>query len=93
MKRKKSQLRGKGMMIFRVLAAAVLAFLSLAGFSAANAQYHEGACGGAVMGYDHRAYPCRPDRKPVCEQSTGRCVCLLRRECGAQRDEGWYDKE
>lgn len=78
-------------MIFRVFVAAAFAFLSLAILSAANAQYSDGACGGVITGYDRRAYPCHPDRKPVCEQSTGRCVCLLRRECGAKQNEGWYD--
>ncbi len=67
--------------------AAALACLSFA----ANAQYTEGACGGVMRGFDGRGYPCAPDRKPVCEQSSGRCVCLQRRDCGARRDEGWYD--
>jgi hypothetical protein len=68
-------------------AAAALAFLSFA----ANAQYAEGACGGVMRGFDGRGYQCASDRKPVCEQGSGRCVCLQRRDCGARRDEGWYD--
>jgi len=73
-------------MIFRALAAAV-AFLALA--TTADAQYAAGACGGIMRGYDGRQYPCEATRKPVCEQSTGRCVCLARRECGARYDENF----
>jgi len=54
---------------------------------AQHAGYSEGACGGVMKGYDSRSYTCEPDRKPVCEQSTGRCVCLARRECGSKTDE------
>jgi hypothetical protein len=42
-----------------------------------------------MTGYDRRAYTCESGRKPVCEQSTGRCVCLLRTECGAKRNENF----
>jgi hypothetical protein len=66
-------------MILRILMAAAFTFVSLA----AKAQYAEGTCGGVMRGYDGRGYVCASDRKPVCEQSTGRCVCLLRTECGA----------
>jgi hypothetical protein len=69
---------------------AAFALLGAAVFSNADAQYYEGQCGGMMRGYDGRQYPCEATRKPVCEQSTGRCVCLPRRECGASRDEGWY---
>jgi hypothetical protein len=78
--------------IAKVLVTAAFAFLSLAVLSPAGAQYAEGQCGGVMRGYDGRGYPCEPSRKPVCEQSTGRCVCLLKRECGAKRDEGWYSQ-
>jgi hypothetical protein len=71
---------------------AILMFLGIAVVSDAAAQYYEGACGGLMRGYDGREYPCQPDRKPVCEANTGRCVCLLKRQCGANRDEGWYDQ-
>jgi hypothetical protein len=78
-------------MVFKVLAAAVFAFQSFSVLSAAGAEYSEGQCGGVMRGYDGRGYQCDPRRKPVCEQSTGRCVCLMKRECGAERDESWYD--
>lgn len=63
------------------------AFLTVVLSSAANAQYWEGACGGIMRGFNGRDYPCAANRKPVCEQSTGRCVCLEKIECGGKRDE------
>jgi hypothetical protein len=42
-----------------------------------------------MRGYDGREYPCSGDRKPVCDQS-GRCVCLMRRQCGGEHDQSWY---
>jgi hypothetical protein len=86
-------LQSKGApMAFRIFVAVGFAVLGLA-VSPANAQYWEGACGGAMRGYDGREYPCESDRKPVCDQSSGRCVCLERRQCGGRRDAGWYDAE
>jgi hypothetical protein len=73
--------------------AAAFAFFCFAAFSPAKAQYWEGACGGAMRGYDGREYPCSPERKPVCDQRSGRCVCLVRRQCGGTHDQGWYDAE
>jgi len=82
---------------FRLLAAFVSAFFMALAVSAAtsavNAQYWEGACGGAMRGYDGREYPCEQDRKPVCDQSSGRCVCLERRACGGRHDQGWYQEQ
>lgn len=69
--------------------AAALTITGLVGSSAANAQYSEGPCGGMMRGYDGREYTCPADRKPVCEQSSGRCVCLARTECGAKHDENF----
>jgi hypothetical protein len=89
---------GKGAVNERLNAGIVRAFLAAfallgaAVFSNADAQYYEGTCGGMMRGYDGRQYPCEATRKRVCEQSTGRCVCLTKRECGASRDEGWYDQ-
>jgi hypothetical protein len=73
----------------RVFGAAVFGFLSVAILSISKAQYSDGECGGVMRGYDGRGYICGADRKPVCEQSTGRCVCLLKRDRGAKRDENW----
>jgi hypothetical protein len=77
----------------KIFCAALLALSGVALSSAAQAQYWEGACGGSMRGYDGREYPCESVRKPVCQQSTGRCVCLERRECGARHDQGWYDQQ
>jgi len=55
----------------------------------AEAGYPEGECGGTMKGYDGRGYTCESNRKPVCEQSSGRCVCLARTECGAKKSEPW----
>ena len=77
------------------IALAVFAIFGLVPLSPAAAQYppndqfSEGPCGGVMAGYDRRQYTCEANRKPVCEQSTGRCVCLLRRECGANHDENF----
>jgi hypothetical protein len=81
--------RGKRAMISRAFGAAVFGVVSLAILSPAKAQYTEGTCGGVMTGYNGRGYTCGPDRKPVCEQSTGRCVCLLRTDCGAKRNENF----
>lgn len=81
-------------MISRICAACVVMSFAMAASSAAKAQdygYVAGGCGGMMKGFDGRFYPCEPTRKPVCQQSTGRCVCLLKKECGAKRDEGWYN--
>jgi len=75
--------------IFRLVLAAILASLSVAADAQYSSQYSEGTCGGVMRGYDGRGYQCESNRKPVCEVSTGRCVCLLRRECAASRDEPW----
>lgn len=78
----------------RMFLTALLALCALTMVSPpARAQYWVGACGGAMRGYDGREYPCQSDRKPVCQQSTGRCVCLERRECGGRHDQGWYDSQ
>lgn len=82
--------RGQRLAIATAFTAA-FAFLAPAAFSTASAQYAEGSCGGVMRGYDGRGYRCDATRKPVCEQATGRCVCLLKRQCGANRDEGWYN--
>jgi hypothetical protein len=74
---------------FRIFATAIFALVCFIAYSPAKAQYWEGACGGAMRGYDGREYPCSGDRKPVCDQ-TGRCVCLMRRQCGGQHDQDWY---
>jgi hypothetical protein len=76
-------------MILRAWVVAAFAFLGLGFLTAANAQYSEGSCGGAYRGRDGASYPCSAKRKPVCEQSTGRCQCLERTECpgGKQREE------
>jgi hypothetical protein len=74
----------------RCLYGLLLLFLTSSG---ALAQYSEGACGGAMRGYDGRGYPCEADRKPVCETSTGRCVCLQKKECGSKRDQQWFDQD
>ncbi|MDR3408216.1 MAG: hypothetical protein P4L68_06945 [Methylovirgula sp.] len=79
----------------KLLAFAIFAILSLLPLAPAEAQYppndqfSEGPCGGVMTGYDRRQYTCEANRKPVCEQSTGRCVCLLRRECGGGSDENF----
>lgn len=73
--------------------ASILALAAGAATSPAQAQYWEGACGGAMRGYDGREYPCQQDRKPVCDQTSGRCVCLERRECGGHHDQGWYQEQ
>jgi len=72
-------------MALRQVAAAC--FLATAFLVADHAGFSEGTCGGVMRGYDSRSYTCEADRKPVCEQSTGRCVCLARRECGSRTDE------
>jgi hypothetical protein len=69
----------------RLFTGAVFAFLSLA--AQAHAQVVEGACGGVMTGYDRRQYTCAHDRKPACDQATGRCVCVERRACGGSHDE------
>lgn len=74
-------------MTVRVFVSAAFAFLSLAVSFPAKAQVTEGACGGVMTGYDRRQYTCGRDRKPACDQSTGRCVCVERRECGGSRNE------
>jgi hypothetical protein len=75
------------------VSALIVAFAVSAATSPAKAQYWEGACGGAMRGYDGREYPCQQDRKPVCDQSSGRCVCLERRDCGGRHDQGWYQDQ
>jgi hypothetical protein len=59
----------------------------------AGADYAEGACGGVMRGYDGRGYPCEASRKPVCQISTGHCVCLQKKECGGKRDQDWFDPD
>ena len=77
-------------MTLRVFAAAC-AFLSLAFADAANAQYFGGGqCGGSYTGQDGHSYTCGPNRRPFCQQGTGRCQCLERRDCpGGKQDEEW----
>ncbi len=76
-------------MIFRAFVIVVFGFLSLAFPNRANAQYSEGACGGSYRGQDGAGYPCGTNRRPVCQQGTGRCQCLERRACGGKQDEDW----
>ncbi len=76
-------------MISRAFLAAALICAPLAFADAATAQTVEGQCGGSYVGQDRASYPCAPIRKPVCQQSTGRCQCLERRECGGKQDEEW----
>jgi hypothetical protein len=89
------RVEGESAMRIKWIARAVFAIFGLVPLSPAAAQYppneqfSEGPCGGVMTGYDRRQYRCEANRKPVCEQSTGRCVCLLRRECGADRDENF----
>lgn len=81
-------------MISRFCGACILLCGVIVASSAAKAQdygYVAGSCGGMIRGFDGRMYPCASTRVPVCQQSTGRCVCLLKKDCGAERDEGWYD--
>ncbi len=84
-------------MVSRICAALITICSLLALSSLAKAQdspdygYIAGGCGGMMRAPDGRLYPCETRRKPVCQQSTGRCVCLLKKDCGANRDEGWYD--
>lgn len=68
---------------------AVLIFACLCFLSTARADY-EGQCGGAYRGQDGGTYACGPNRKPYCQQDTGRCQCLERRSCpGGKKDEEW----
>ena len=46
-----------------------------------------GACGGTMVGADGQTYPCADTRKPACNESGARCVCLEQRACGGARDE------
>lgn len=80
-------------MSVRILAFTFSALATITLSSTAEAQYWAGACGGMMRGYDGREYPCESTRKPVCQQSTGRCVCLEKRECGARHDQSWYDSQ
>jgi hypothetical protein len=47
----------------------------------------EGQCDGAMRGFDGREYPCGPHRKPACDPSGARCVCVERVECGGRTNE------
>jgi hypothetical protein len=69
----------------RLFAGALVAFLSFA--AQASAQVVEGPCGGVMTGYDRRQYTCAHDRRPACDQASGRCVCVERRDCGGSRNE------
>jgi hypothetical protein len=78
------------MTILRLLLAAAFVALSAAALAQDDpSQYSAGDCGGVMRGYDGRGYQCEANRRPVCQLSTGRCVCLLRRDCGGDRDEPW----
>ena len=46
-----------------------------------------GACGAPMTGADGQSYPCAPDRKPACNETGARCVCLEQLDCGGARDE------
>ncbi len=74
-------------MIVRAFIVVVFGFLGLA--SAANAQYAANQCGGSYTAQDGASYKCKNTRKPYCQQGTGRCQCLERRECGGKQDEEW----
>ncbi len=49
--------------------------------------HSEGQCGGSMRGYDGREYSCGPIRKPACDTSNARCVCVERVECGGRTNE------
>jgi hypothetical protein len=49
--------------------------------------HSEGQCGGSMRGYDGREYPCGPIRKPACDTTNSRCVCVERVECGGRTNE------
>lgn len=72
-----------------LLVAAGLAVLAPAGAFAQFGEFIEGQCGGSYVGQDRGTYPCSEKRKPICQQSTGRCQCLERRACGGKQDEDW----
>jgi hypothetical protein len=69
------------------MAAVTLFGCTVAPHAYAQEEWQYGACGGVMTGYDRRPYTCGPDRKPACDRRSGRCVCLLRTECGAKQNE------
>ncbi|VFU07748.1 conserved exported protein of unknown function [Methylocella tundrae] len=76
--------------MLRVFIPVAYGFLGLAFLAAADFGYSEGACGGPYTGQDGASYTCGTNRKPNCQQGTGRCQCLERKECpGGKQDEEW----
>jgi hypothetical protein len=76
----------KMVLVSLMMGASLLICFSSPGM-AQSPPHTEGQCGGQIKGYDGRAYPCGPIRKPACDMNGDRCVCVERTECGGRTNE------